>query len=408
LKILPMLRVPLDKIEAGMVLARPIPAPHDPYRFLVQRDHEITLDLIPRLKRLGVLEVWVRRPHLEFLEDLVDERLGERQREVYWRLRQSLEAIKHDPAANLDIGRFHASISDLFCFLKESNCGDVLLQKLDAFDNYLLSHSTNVCYLSLLLGLQLERYLIDQRSARLPRDAKDLRELGLGCLLHDVGKMKIPPEILNKPGKLTPEEMDVIKLHPVYGYEMVKGRVSSNVGQVVLNHHQRYDGAGYPQRIDQATGEKLPPLSGRRIPIFCRIAAVCDVYDAATTYRSYHPPKLPVQVLHEMRTICRGMFDPVVEQAFYEIIPPFPLGQVVKLSTGMEAVVVGFNPRRPVSPKVQGLTLPSGEPVANPSWEEIDLGLYPEVDIVEVDGVDVRPFLASQRASAAPAGAVAV
>ncbi|MBW3596878.1 MAG: hypothetical protein KY475_06330, partial [Planctomycetes bacterium] len=79
-----MLRVPVEKIEPGMVLARPIPLPHDPYRFLVQRDHEVTPELIPRLRQLGILEVWVRRRNLEFLEDLVDERLGERQREVYW------------------------------------------------------------------------------------------------------------------------------------------------------------------------------------------------------------------------------------------------------------------------------------------------------------------------------------
>ncbi|MBW3598423.1 MAG: HD-GYP domain-containing protein, partial [Planctomycetes bacterium] len=326
----------------------------------------------------------------------------------YWRLRSNLEAVDREAAINLDVDRFHQSISELFCFLKESNCGDVLLQKLDAFDNYLLSHSTNVCYLSMLLGLQLERYLIDQRSARLARDAKDLRELGLGCLLHDVGKMRVPPEILNKPGRLTPEEMEVVKMHPVYGYELVKGRVSSNVAQVVLNHHQRYDGKGYPERIDQATGEKLPSLSGRRIPVFCRIATVCDVYDAATTHRCYHRAKPPVQVLHEMRTSCRGMFDPVVERAFYEIIPPFPLGQIVTLSNGMEAVVVSFNPRRPVSPKVQGLKMPGGEPVANPAWEEIDLAMYPELNIVEVDGVDVRPYLETQRELEDPPAAIAV
>ena len=69
------------------------------------------------------------------------------------------------------------------------------------------------------------------------RDAKDLQQLGLGLLLHDVGKMRIPTEILNKPGKLTTEEMDLMKLHPVYGHEMVKGRVPANVASVVLNHH---------------------------------------------------------------------------------------------------------------------------------------------------------------------------
>jgi HD-GYP domain-containing protein (c-di-GMP phosphodiesterase class II) len=380
-----------------MVLARPIPVPNTPYRFLLQRDREIPMDLVPRLKQLGVLEVWVRERHLEFLEELIDEELGDHQREVYWNVRKNFEAIGHNPAMQLDVERFQKSVGDLFVFLKESSCGSVLLQKLDAFDNYLLSHSANVCYLSLLLGLKLERYLIGERSAKQPREAKDLRELGLGCLLHDVGKMRIAPAILNKPGKLSPEEIEVMRMHPVFGYEQVKGRVSATVGQVVLNHHQRYDGGGYPARIDQATGEKLAPLAGRRIPIFCRIATVCDVYDAATTKRCYHGAKLPVQVLFEMRGFCGGMFDPVVERAFYEIIPPFPLGQTVKLSTGAEAVVTDFNPRRPVSPKVQCTRQANGETVADPSLEEMDLALYPDVDIVEVDGVDVRPFLACQR-----------
>ncbi len=403
-----MLRVPVDKIQPGMVLARPVPLPQDSRRFLLQRDREIPMDLIPRLKQLGVLEVWVRQRTLEFLEDLIDDGLGEHQREVYWQVRRNFEAIAHNPRAQLNIERFQASIGGLFEFLKENPCGNLLLQKLDAFDNYLLSHSANVCYLSLLLGLQLERYLIEERSAKLAREAKDLRELGLGCLLHDVGKMRIPPEILHKPGKLTPEEMEVMKQHPVYGYEQVKGQVSATVAQVVLNHHQRYDGKGYPERIDQANGSKLPPLTGRRIPIFCRLATVCDVYDAATTRRCYHNAKLPVQVLHEMRTYCQGMFDPVVEHAFYEIIPPFPLGQVVKLSTGMEAVVIDYNPRHPVSPKVQGLRYPNGEVVKNPALEEIDLAIYPDLDIVEVDGVDVRPYLDSQRVGSQPSAAVAV
>jgi HD-GYP domain-containing protein (c-di-GMP phosphodiesterase class II) len=391
-----------------MVLARPIPLPHDPRRFLIQRDREIPMDLVPRLRELGVLEVWVRQRSLEFLEDMVDEGLGEHQREVYLQVRRNFEAITHNAAADLDIERFQQSIGGLFSFLRESSCGNLLLQKLDAFDNYLLSHSTNVCYLSMLLGLQLERYLINERSSKQAREAKDLRELGLGCLLHDVGKMRIPAEILHKPGKLTPEEMEVMKLHPVYGYEQVKGRVSATVGQVVLNHHQRYDGKGYPDRLDQANGEKLPSLAGKRIPIFCRIATVCDVYDAATTQRCYHKAKPPVQVLHEMRTFCQGMFDPVVERAFYEIIPPFPLGQVVKLSNGMEAVVIDFNPHRPVSPKVQGIKYPNGRDVENPALEEIDLAIYPDLEIVSVDGVDVTKFLDSQRSLYEPEEALAL
>jgi HD-GYP domain-containing protein (c-di-GMP phosphodiesterase class II) len=391
-----MLRVPVQNLEPGMILARPIPLPQDPRRYLLQRDREVPMDLVPRLKEMGIYEVWVRCRDLEFLEDMFDEGLGDRQRDVYHQVRRNFEAIMRGAALEMEIGRFQNSIGDLFGFLRKSSCGSVLLQKLDAFDNYLMSHSTNVCYMSLLLGLKLERYLIDERSFKKPREAKDLQLLGLGCLLHDVGKMRIPTHILNKPTRLSSEEMALMEMHTIYGHQMVKGQVPASAAQIVLNHHQRYDGTGYPARVDAATGEELPPLSGKLIPVFSRIATVVDVYDAATSQRCYSAAKLPVQVLHEMRTWCKGFFDPIIEQAFYEIIPPFPMGQVVTLNNGVQAVVVDFNPRFPVRPKVQGIRTPAGERFTDPSTEEVDLANNPDIHIAWVDGVDVRPFQASQ------------
>ncbi len=391
-----MLRVPVRRIEPGMVLARPVPYPNDPYRFLLQRDREIPMSAIPQLEKLGIFDVWVRHRSLEFLEDVIDEGLGQRQREVYWQVRRNFEEVMSGASLGLDISDFQSAISNLFDFLKQSRCGNVLLDKLDSFDCYLMSHSTNVCYLAMLLGMKLERYLIEERSSKTPQQAKNLKELGLGCLLHDVGKMKVPDEILNKPGRFTPEEREIMELHPVYGYEMVKGRVSPTAAQVVLNHHQRYCGGGYPQRVDVATGDPLPTMQGKQIPIFCRLATLCDVYDAATTKRIYHSAKPAVQVLHEMRTFCKGFFDPVIEQAFYEIIPAFPIGQVVTLSNRIEAVVVDFNPSQPGRPKVQCLRSATGETFQDPSLEEIDLAIFTDIEIVEVEETDVRPYLATQ------------
>lgn len=392
-----MLRVAVNHIQPGMVLARPVPMPNDCRRFLLQRDHEIPMEFVGRLKQLGVTEVWVRCRDLEFLEDLIDEELGDQQREVYSTVRRNFETIMHGATLELDIERFQGAIGGLFDFLKENSCGNLLLHKLDAFDNYLMSHSTNVCYLALLLGMRLERYLINERSSKSAKDAKDLRQLGLGCLLHDVGKMQIPNEILNKPGKLTGEEYEIIKRHPTIGYEMVKGRAPAAASSVVLNHHQRYDGKGYPAHIDAVTGNTTVPLIGKQIPIFSRIATIADIYDAATTKRCYSEAKPSVQVLHELRTWCQGCFDPIVERAFYEIIPPFPIGKTVRLNNGVEAVVVDFNSRYPVSPKVQGLRDPYGRRYADPSQEEIDLALYPELSIASVDDIDVTPYLALQK-----------
>ena len=262
-----MLRVPIHKIQPGMILARPIPLPEDPYRHLLQRDREIPMDLVPQLQKLGVMEVWIRHRDLEFLEDIIDVELGERQRDLYLQLRRNFESMMRDSSLELDLNRFQTSISGLFQFLKRSSNSNVLLQKVDSFDNYLLSHSTNTCYLALLLGMRLERYLIEQRRHRSPRDAKDLHHLGLGCLLHDVGKVLVPREILDKPSRLTRDEMIEMRRHTLYGYEMVRGTLPAAAAQVVLNHHQRWDGSGYPGRIHPQTGDDLPALAGRAIQI---------------------------------------------------------------------------------------------------------------------------------------------
>jgi HD-GYP domain-containing protein (c-di-GMP phosphodiesterase class II) len=396
-----MLRVPVQKLQPGMVLARPVPLPNDPRRFLLQRDHEVPPDLARRLLELGVYEVWVRCRSLEFLEDLIDEELGEQQRAVYANVRRSFEEVMSHQAAELDLVRFQSAVGDLFDYLRTSPCGSVMLQKLDAFDNYLMSHAANVCYLSLLLGLRLERYLISERTWKTAREAKDLQLLGLGAMLHDVGKMKIPGEILHKPGRLTSEETEIMRQHPRLGYEMLKGQIPPAAAQVVLNHHQRYDGTGYPGRHDARTGAEMPPLAGKQIPVFARIATMADIYDAATAKRCYSEAKLPVQVIYELHTYCRGAFDPVIEQAFYEIIPPFPIGQIVTLSDGVEAVVVDFNHRRPFRPKVQGIRAASGERFDDPALHEFDLALYPELTIASINGVDVRPYQISPEAGRA-------
>jgi hypothetical protein len=138
----------------------------------------------------------------------------------------------------------------------------------------------------------------------------------------------------------------------------------------------------------------MKPLRYHQIPIFPRIAIIADVYDAATSQRCYSSAKLPVQALHEMRTLCQGFFDPIVEAAFYQVVPPFPIGQVVSLSDGVEAVVVDFNPSYPTRPKVQCLRTPDGSRYECPALEEIDLAGYPDLEIVSVDGQDVRPFTA--------------
>jgi HD-GYP domain-containing protein (c-di-GMP phosphodiesterase class II) len=396
-----MLRVPTQRLETGMILARAIPVPNEQGRILLQRGCQIPPDLARRLERYGINEVWVQCRPLEFLEEIVDVEIAERLRDVYWAVRRNFETTLTGAAPPIDPAKYDTAVTALYECLLRSKHGGVLSEKLDSYDNYMVSHSTNVCYMAVLLALKLERYLINERSVKGSR-AKDVRELALGALLHDIGKTKLPQALLNKPSGLTPEEREIVKRHTTLGYELVKGRIPASSAQIVLNHHQRFDGTGYPERIDPQTENKMPPLSGKQIPIFSRIVSICDVYDAATTARCYSGAKPSVQAIYEMRQNFVGAFDPVVEAAFYEVAPAFPVGTCVTLSDGSEAVVVDFHPRHAVQPKVQRLKTPDGARVSRPDLDEIDLAFCDDLSIVGLNGLDVREYVACLSGNSSP------
>ncbi len=393
-----MLRVSVDNIRPGMILARPIPLPRDSRTFLLQRDVEIPMDLVPRLKQLNIREVWVRYRDLEFLEEVIDEELDEQQREIYSIVRRNFEAVMTGSAVELDVRQFQSSISNLFEFLKKSSCGNQLLQKLDAFDNFLVSHSTNVCYLSLLLGMKLERYLIEERQSKSPRDAKDLTQLGLGCLLHDIGKMRIPPEILNKPGKLTPEEMSIIKLHPEYGFEMLGGQAPQAAAQVVLNHHQRYDGKGYPARVDRRTGEPLPAAGGKTDSDLLphrhdgRHLRRGDQQTLLFRGQAVGPgaARIANLVQRGLRPDHRRGLLPD-----HSAVPDRPDGDASR--TGCKRWWSISTPafRCGRRCKASARRTASGSPIRR--WKRSTWRSIPELEITAVDGLDVRPFLGLQQ-----------
>lgn len=383
-----MFRVPINRIRPGMILARPIVDPLCPGVAILERNRELSGDAISRLATLGVREVWIRNRDVEFLEDLIDAELGQRQRELCAQVGRSFRRVTEGTAVELDVEHFETSIRDLFAFLAKHQQSNFLLEKLDAFDNYLFAHSANVCYLALLLALGLNRH----PAAGSALSAQESSLLGLGCLLHDIGKTFVPRQILDKPTELTKAEMAEIRRHTVYGHQLVRGRIPPAAAEVVLHHHQRWDGQGYPARLDTATAAKLPPLSGDDIPRLARLAALADMYDAATSQRCYSGSKLPVQALFEMRTQCGGVFEPALAEVFYRSVPPYPLGQTVSLCDGSEAVVVDFNADTPYKPRVRTCRDPHGTEIAAARQEEIDLRRDGR-QIVAVEGQNIQPYL---------------
>lgn len=187
------------------------------------------------------------------------------------------------------------------------------------FDDYTYYHSVNVAVLSIVLGVALKL------------DRSELCNLGFAGLLHDIGKVFIERDILNKPGKLTPAEFEEIKTHSLLGCNHIKKGfgVPNATYMAILDHHEMYDGGGYPNN-----------LKGDNISWYGRIISVADVYDALTSDRPYRKAMLPSDAMEYVMAYTTTQFDPRVVEAFVKKVAPYPIGTCVKLSNGFTGIVV--------------------------------------------------------------------
>jgi putative nucleotidyltransferase with HDIG domain len=255
-----------------------------------------------------------------------------------------LSDVRDDRA--IDIHNAKAFVEPVVDSIVRNSSAMTWLSQLKSRDEYTVFHSINVCILAVVLG------------KRLGLPDLSLRELGLGALLHDIGKMRVPLDILNKPRPLSLNELAIMRRHPVEGYQLLRDKpgVTPGILDIVALHHERWDGTGYPRG-----------LKGDQINRFPAIVAVVDVYDAITTDRVYHHAISPHEALKRMYDNEIGSFSGEILQAFIQCLSIYPIGSLVELDSGEVGIVVGINAEDHFHPTLLLATDATKQPLPQPS-----------------------------------------
>jgi HD-GYP domain-containing protein (c-di-GMP phosphodiesterase class II) len=205
------------------------------------------------------------------------------------------------------------------------------LTRIKEYDDYTFVHSINVCILCLTLGRHLNFH------------PEELQQIGIGALLHDAGKMKVPLQILNKPGKVTEQEFFEIKKHPLYSMEVLEkaGGIPEASKQVALQHHERYNGKGYPYN-----------LQGEEISKFGQISAIVDVYDAITSDRVYKKALSPYEGMQKIYEWAKIDFNQTLVERFIQCVGIYPIGTFALLDTGEMGIVSSINHEKLLRPNI--------------------------------------------------------
>ncbi|MBU3190647.1 HD-GYP domain-containing protein [Clostridium bowmanii] len=346
----------INRVEVDEILGRNIYTSDG--SVLLRAGVKLTGQYIVKLKELGVFYVYVEDIRLEDIS-IEDEKLSDLKAATMKNMSKIMKNVTFgDKKGTKDS---LAVVEELVDYIIEM--GDVTksLYDIQTYDNYTYLHSIDTGIMAIFLGLSMNL------------NQSDLKELSIGAILHDIGKTKIPLEIITKQGKLTVEEFEEIKKHPTYGRNILEKNfsISLEVLKAVELHHERVDGNGYPFG-----------LIGNEIPKFAKIICVCDVYDAVSNDRTYREKFNPSDAYELILAGCGNAFDEEIVQRFKETFSVFPLGVCLKLSNGVEGYVIKQNKNFPDRPIVRVLyEHKTRKPI---KFYEIDLLEFPNVAIKSI------------------------
>lgn len=320
--------VSIDECKPGMRMAETI---FNEYGAVIVAENTILDDhMINKIYRLGIIKVKV----YDNTNDMIVVSGAELFKAQYNENVDIVKDLLHEISTgkNVDLKKVNEVSDSIVARINENRDIVSCINQIRTIDEYTYTHCVNVSLLCMLIGKWLKF------------DSTRIKALVQAGLLHDIGKGKVPQEILNKPGALTPEEFEEVKKHTIYGYSIAEGmpNLDEDIRMGVLMHHEREDGSGYPMGA-----------RGEQIPEFAKIIAVADIYDAMTSDRTYRGKGSPFEVFELMENKTFGVLDPRVTRAFLGNIASYYIGDFVKLSTGDVGEIIYINPRHISQPIVR-------------------------------------------------------
>ncbi|SMF09080.1 HDIG domain-containing protein [Alteromonadaceae bacterium Bs31] len=338
-------RIPIDKVELGMYVSDQTPGMAE--NGLRTQGYIRRFETVDKLRATGLKELYIdvhRGIDSAFTLPTATHAIGEprvklgkereRAEKVYDEAKGLVTELMNNVKLGkaIDIGPVESLADDINNSVLNNPNALLCLASIREKDQYLLEHSINV---GILMGI-LSQYLGYEQEL--------VHQMVTGALLHDIGKIRVPYNILNKPGKLSPEEWTEMKRHVVYGQEVLLQ--SEGINEVALSicgmHHERLDGSGYPMG-----------LKDYEINNYGRLAAIVDVYDAITASRVYHKGKPPAEAMGFLQEICGFHLDTDLVRHFIRCMSVYPVGTLVELDNGKLGVVISIKSENPDSPIVR-------------------------------------------------------